>query len=109
MLDYGRFKKFARILFNRIQTELEDTLDSCVFSNIGSITSGSTHIMKFFQEINAINDSQFVEYHDLRNAKNKKALLLLDDFVGSGNTFVKWYNQNNLNINGSYSKIMYCY
>ncbi len=108
IVDYSRFKKFATILYNRILSELDETsLDSCVFSNIGDITSGSTHIMKFFQEINAIDDSKFVDYHKLRTIKNKKNLLLLDDFVGSGNTFVRWHNQNSVNISG-YSKVMYC-
>ena len=54
--------------------------------------------MKFFQEINAIDDSKFVDYHKLKTIKNKKNLLLLDDFVGSGNTFVRWHNQNSVNI-----------
>ena len=106
IVDYSRFKKFATILYNRILSELDETsLDSCVFSNIGDITSGLTHIMKFFQEINAIDDSKFVDYHKLRTIKNKKNLLLLDDFVGSGNTFVRWHNQNSVNISG-YSKVM---
>jgi hypothetical protein len=80
-----------------------DDSHKCFFSCIGDITSGSTHLAKHFQEESRIKEKLFKKTEDLQLfvEKNRKidTLILIDDFVGSGNTYLKWYKRNTQMLN----------
>ncbi|WP_054864620.1 phosphoribosyltransferase-like protein [Methanosarcina barkeri] len=74
-----------------------DTSQNCFFSCVGDITSGSTHLAKHFQEESRIKEKLFKKTEEIellieKNGKIDK-LILIDDFIGSGNTYIKWYKK----------------
>lgn len=89
-------KKFIKSAYNKLLVDIgKDDLNGCVISPIGELTSGSVHFMKPFQEENRIPENLFKKIDQLSNETNSKSILiLLDDFIGSGHTFVNWYEKN---------------
>lgn len=63
-----------------------------VHSAIGNITSGSHHSLKIFQENCGLSEKSFVEFDKLEPSK-EKVLILFDDFIGTGKTFIKFYEE----------------
>jgi hypothetical protein len=107
-ITYDNLKSLSKALFNRIKAELGVMATKlCIFSYIGDITSGSAHTMKIFQEQNDLRKDLFVESTQLTSVHGKKVLLLLDDFIGSGNFFVKWFEENS-SILSKFEKLYYC-
>jgi hypothetical protein len=80
-----------------------DTPQKYFFSCIGDITSGSTHLAKHFQEESRIKEKLFKNTEELQLfiKQNEKidTLILIDDFVGSGDTYLKWYKKNTQMLN----------
>jgi len=105
-LKWEQFGEFAKILLHRIRSQVP--IDHCVFSNIGNITSGSTHIIKLFQEVNGIKDDQIIAYSEISETTDKEILILLDDFIGSGDTYVDWYREHEEEITKKFSRVYYC-
>lgn len=95
-ISYSNLKTLSRALYNRIKAELNGKpLGSCLFSSIGDITGGSAHIIKIFQEQNRLEVRLFIDNSKIEEfAGQDNTLLLLDDFVGSGEYFVKWFADN---------------
>lgn len=92
-------KIFIKASYNKLLANInKDNLNDCDISSIGEITSGSTHFLKPFQEENSISSRLFRTVEELnllsKDNKLKETLIFIDDFVGSGNTFIKWYNRN---------------
>jgi hypothetical protein len=100
----------SRQLYKRIKSTLGDiSLDECAFSYVGDITSGSVHIVRLFQEENKIERNLFVDSGRITKISSSRILFLLDDFVGCGNTFIQWFNENLNRITGSkFDRIYYC-
>lgn len=104
-------KIFIKASYNKLLAEInKDNLSDCEISSIGENTSGSTHFLKPFQEENRISKKLFrtIENLNLVNGNNKlkDTLILIDDFVGSGNTFIKWYNTN-IDLLNNFKTIFY--
>jgi len=109
-VTYNDLKSLCKNLFNRIIEHLGDSYDDCYFSFIGKITSGSAHIQKLFQEQNKIPESKFLPIDKLPKSSKLSPLILLDDFIGSGQTFTKWFKDSG-NIKPILDKnyqILYC-
>jgi ribosome-associated translation inhibitor RaiA len=106
-ITYDNLKSLSKALFNRIKAELgKMDIKLCIFSYKGDITSGSAHTMKIFQEQNDLRRDLFVEGTPLASVEGKKVLLLLDDFIGSGNFFVQWFEENS-SILSKFEKLYY--
>lgn len=93
-VTYKDLRALSKSLYNRLVGNLTISVDKCIFSNIGKLTGGSAHILKIFQEENGLNEKQFIELDKLTNPSTKTPLILLDDFVGSGNTFCKLFKND---------------
>lgn len=97
----------CKSLLNKLKAELgTHDFGQCLFSHIGGPTSGSVHIIKPFQETNGLRNNLFVTSDKLA-VMNKSVLILLDDFIGSGNTFVKWFKENKETLQ-RFERIYYC-
>jgi hypothetical protein len=105
-ISYSDLKTLSRALHNRIKAELNGTPKSCTFSYIGDITGGSAHIVKIFQEANRLKEDLFIDNSKIKSVEKDKILLLLDDFVGFGDYFVKWFTDN-IDRN-QFKSIYYC-
>jgi len=104
-------KIFVKSAYNKLLANInKDNLNDCNISSIGEITSGSTHFLKPFQEENRISPRLFSTIEELnlinQDKKLKETLILIDDFVGSGNTFIKWHT-NNLDLLNNFKIIFY--
>lgn len=86
-------------LFNELNSMLSTTtLNECRFTSIGSITSGSTQIIRTFQENNRIPKKWFIYNSEIEKLDDIKVIVFLDDFVGTGDTFINWYEENKSKI-----------
>lgn len=95
-VTYEDLKTLSKTLLNKITSQLNLNIENCAFAPIGGITSGSTHILKIFQEENSLKEKLFSDLEKLSNPTQKKPLILLDDFIGSGNTFCKWFENDKM-------------
>ena len=95
-IAYDDLKSLSVTLHNRIQQTLGNSYKSCFFSFVGKVTSGSAHIQKLFQEQNQINESKFAPLDKLPSVSEPTPLILLDDFIGSGQTFSKWFKNTEI-------------
>lgn len=93
-VSYNDISSLCKILYNRIQNNLGVKTETCIFSHIGKITSGSAHILKSFQEENKIAQERFIPLDRITKPTEETPLILLDDFIGSGETFSKWYEKD---------------
>lgn len=94
-VPYAQLKSISTNLYRKIMTKLKNIpIEACIFCNIGDVTSSSTQIVGLFQQENGISKNLFVDFKELDRINDKKILLLLDDFVGSGNAFVKWFGSS---------------
>jgi hypothetical protein len=109
-VPYAQLKSISTKLYERILMKLEDiTIEDCIFCNIGDLTSSSSQIVGLFQQENGINKNLFFDYKELDNIKDKRVLLLLDDFVGSGNTFVNWFTSSiGSDLLEKFDKVYFC-
>lgn len=98
----------CRALYNRIKP-LCDVSTNYVFSYIGNLTGGSAHMLRPFQEENLISEKLFVDVQSISKSSERITLFLLDDFVGSGSTFVEWFQSNlSKKTNNNIEKTYYC-
>lgn len=104
MISNKEFKPFLRATYNSLASKLNGE-DKIIYSAIGKITSGSYHLLRPFQEENKLKEDLFKEFKDLKSDK-KTILILVDDFIGSGNTFIKFYKKNEELLRG-YKKVYY--
>lgn len=98
-------------LFNKLKSILDPIpLDECRFTSIGGITSGSTQVVRTFQENNRLPKNWFIYNSEILKLNDIKSIIFLDDFVGSGNTFIKWYEENNSKrvFRDRFDSIYYC-
>ncbi|MDR4490242.1 MAG: hypothetical protein R2685_04995 [Candidatus Nitrosocosmicus sp.] len=83
----------VKALYNRIIRVIGT--NKVIYSNIGDIKNGSMTIVKTFMDVNKIGHKKVRQFSSLNSYSNPDTvLILIDDFIGSGNTFIKWYNQN---------------
>lgn len=104
-------KPFIRSSYNSLLVLLNtDDLSNCNISSIEEITSGSTHLAKLFQEENRINKKRFISFEKLKSLTKengkREIIILIDDFIGSGNTYMKWY-KDNYDFLDSFSQVIY--
>ena len=92
-----------------ILRELEAWQDDAdkVYSAIGKITSGSHHSLKIFQENCKIPETSFTEFDKLEQ-NQEKILVLFDDFIGTGKTFIKFYEKHKSTFEGFKQVIYAC-
>ena len=112
-IEYKNLKSFIKSAYHHLLRDInKDNLKDCDISSIGSLTSGSTHSLKPFQEENKISKNLFKSIEKLEKLDEcelKKTLILIDDFIGSGNTFIKWYGKNKTLLK-KYGVVIYvCY
>ncbi len=83
-------------------------LTNCYISPIGKPTSGSTHLAKIFEEENGIDDKLIIPFENLKSSTEikDKTLVLIDDFIGSGSTYIRWYKEY-INQLANFSKVIY--
>jgi hypothetical protein len=104
-------KPFLKSSYNSLLSFLNaDDLANCNISSIGNITSGSTHLAKLFQEENGIKEKYFRPFENLKSLTKengkKDTLVLIDDFIGSGNTYIEWYDENSALLD-SFTQVIY--
>ncbi|MEN6554241.1 MAG: hypothetical protein ABFC34_15285 [Methanobacterium sp.] len=104
-------KPFIRSSYNLLLSFLNaDDLANCNISSIGGLTSGSTHLAKLFEEENRIEKKHFRSFESLKSLTKengkKDTLILIDDFIGSGNYYVKWYDDNH-DLLDSFLQVIY--
>ena len=109
-VTYDDLKSLCPNLYHRIQTKLGDAFEKCRFSFIGEVTSGSAHIQKLFQEQNHISKENFFSLEQLPPVSEPTPLILLDDFIGSGKTFSKWFKKTKIiqDLQKNNYQIHYC-
>jgi len=95
-VTYEELKMLCKALCNRMRSYHNINLQNCLFAPVGGITSGATHIIKLFQEENHLSEQVFYEVTQLKPSRKKQTLVLLDDFIGSGNAFCKFYKKHGL-------------
>lgn len=85
-----------------------NSLTNCYISPIGKLTSGSTHLAKIFEEENGIDDKLVIPFENLKSLTEikDKTLVLIDDFIGSGSTYIRWYKENASQLS-NFSKVIY--
>lgn len=110
-ITYRNLIPFIRSSYNSLLFFLNtDNLANCNISSIGEIPSGSTHLAKIFQEENRIKQKHFISFERLKSLSKedgkKEILILIDDFIGSGNTYIQWYEDNRVFLN-SFSQVIY--
>ncbi|MBD3202734.1 hypothetical protein GF327_00435 [Candidatus Woesearchaeota archaeon] len=89
---------------HKINSLLGDDAEK-VYSAIGKITSGSHHSLRIFQENCKLPEKAFTEFSKLEQTK-EKVLVLFDDFIGTGKTFIKFYEKNKAILKG-FKKVVY--
>jgi hypothetical protein len=97
----------CRALYDRIKP-ICNISPGYTFSHIGGLTGGSAHILKPFQEENSIQENLFVDIQSIPKLADTKSIFLLDDFVGSGYTFVKWFKNNLQTKTHNIERVYYC-
>jgi len=109
-VTYNDLKSLCSILYNRIQNQLGDSFENCRYSFIDKVTSGSAHIQKLFQEQNNIAEEKFSTLESLPQVSELTPLILLDDFIGSGQTFSKWFKNTKIiqDLQKNNYQVYYC-
>lgn len=99
-VTFDDLRSLCKALHNRISYHLQDIpIKQRRFSYIGSVTSGSAHILKIFRDENNIPDHLFVTPEELEKENDTNiTVVFLDDFVGAGNFFSDWYKQWNSKV-----------
>jgi hypothetical protein len=110
-ITYQEIRPFITAAYNSLLSSINaDNLINCYISTIGNLPSGSTHLAKLFQEENQIEDYLFIPFENLESlietGDKKDTLVLIDDFVGSGNTYIQWYEDHRALLD-SFPKVFY--
>ncbi|MDD3248537.1 MAG: hypothetical protein PHF18_17040 [Methanosarcina sp.] len=108
-ITYNDVRALAKSAYGLLLFSIKaNDLTNCYVSNVGGLPSGSTHLAKIFAEENQINDKLLIQFENLEllTEKRDKTLVLIDDFIGSGSTYVKWY-KNHTDQLSYFSKIIY--
>lgn len=93
-ITYQEMRPFITAAYNTLLYSINsENLKNYYVSPIGKPTSGSNHLAKLFQEENRIDDYLLIPFDNLESlikTDNKKdTVILIDDFIGSGNTYIK--------------------
>ncbi len=106
-ISHQDFTLLIKALYKKIKYEIDRVPKSTyLYSHIGDITGGSASILKLFQEENGISEDLFIPNSELSTSRCD-ILILIDDFIGFGSIFVKWYKKNKEKLIG-FKKIFYC-
>lgn len=108
-ITYNDLRTFVRSAYGSLLDFIHaNDLTNCYISPIGKLTSGSTHLAKIFEEENGIDDNLVISFENLKSLTEikDKTLVLIDDFIGSGSTYISWYNENRSKLT-NFSKVIY--
>jgi len=110
-ITYQEMRPFITAAYNTLLYSINsENLKNCYVSPIGKPTSGSNHLAKLFQEENRIDDYLLIPFDNLESlikTDNKKdTVILIDDFIGSGNTYIKWYEDHRALLD-SFQEVFY--
>lgn len=108
-ISYSDLRILLKSAYGSLLCSLQaDDLTNCYISNIGDPTSGSMHLLKIFQEENGINSNIVISFENLKSLTGNidKTVIFIDDFIGTGDTYIDWYEKNTDVLN-CFSKVIY--